>query len=791
MIRSLDAARSDRAFYGNGNGNGQSRLTQHLLVLKRNGEQAAYKKTKIVDAVLRCFLNSCGFPDNEPTRQAAEAVASAVDNLLILKPSPVSVEQIQDLVEQQLMALGHHVAAKEYILYREKHRQLRESRPVDEATQEAFSTLSNYFTGVNRQLQIAQCIDKFSRFNAELGRREAWPEVGDRVMGFIQEHLVEQQRYDQLPRELWPELRRSLLQLETSPSMRVVQMAGPALQRCQTGVYNCSYLEADGPVALSEDLYLLMQGCGVGFSVEGDVVDNWPRVRKQKGEKAKRYDIPDTTEGWCYALRLGVETWLAGEDIEFNFDAIRKKGTPLRTKGGRASGPGPLKDLLTFARTMLLKRQGRRLSTTDVHRLFCFSHRIVRMGGVRRSSGISLSDLNDQAMRTIKTGQFWGQPDEFGFPQDYLNQANNSAVYLERPDSVQFMEEWLALAKSGSGERGICNRGGLRHQLPKRRIEILSKKQLSRIGVNPCGEIFLQPNQFCNLSIAVMRPGLTWEQIRERVRLAAIWGTIQSTMTRFRFIRDEWRQNAEMERLLGVDLLGHLDHPLLQPKANGLDLRLAELRDLAVATNAEWAGKLGINASTAVTCGKPSGDSSVLYDCAAGFKPWHGQYYIRRFRTSDENPVARVLQESGVPWEKDYDGSGLVFDFPCRAPENAIVLGDKGYGAIEQLEHWLSFKRNYTEHNPSVTIYIKPEEWLAAGHWVYEHFDEVGGLSFSPDDGGSYRLMPYEAISEERYQELAAKMPTEIDWWKITRYEEEDMTEARNTAACAGGACLM
>jgi ribonucleoside-diphosphate reductase alpha chain len=408
----------------------------------------------------------------------------------------------------------------------------------------------------------------------------------------------------------------------------------------------------------------------------------------------------------------------------------------------------------------------------------CMTHRIVQMGGVRRASGISYSDLDDLLMRHAKRGSSWLND------HPHRNQANDSTVYEEKPSALDFMDEWLALGRSGSGERGIFNAGSLHLQIPSRR-----KK--TRLRGNPCGEINLRNCQFCNLSIAVIRADDTKEEIRRKVIIAAIWGTLQASMTDYLYLRKLWKENSEEEALLGVDLLGHLDHPLLRPDCPDKWEReqfLDELRQLVISTNREWARKIGINTSAATTCGKPSGDSSVFFDTAAGFKPYHGRYYLRRIRLKANNPIVQVLKEAGVPHTKDYDKSGLlVFEIPARSPENAILLGDQT--AIQQLENWLVYKIHWTEHNPSVTIYVKDHEWLEVGNWVYSHWDEIGGLSFFPFDDSVYPQAPYQTIDESEYNRLMKNFPTEIDWSRIVFHEDSDMTELSSQYACTGGKC--
>lgn len=750
-----------------------------LEVAKRDGRRIPYDRSKILKAIFSCLVEGCGEDESEADVISFK-VTDAVERILFSKQinkGSVGIEIIQDLVESQLMALEQFEAAKQYILYRDDRRRRREEelKNIDPELKAHFKDSLKYFTGLNPLLQQIQAFDKFSRFRYEWGRREIWPETVDRVIDYFKRH-ARTKFPGVVTEETWDQLKHSILWLETSPSMRCVQMAGPALERCHVGVYNCSFLALDSPTALAEDLYILMQGTGVGFSVEDEyAVDKWPRVKRNTGRKTN-YIVGDTTEDWCEAWKHSIGIWLDGGDVNHDLSPIRKENTPLKVKGGRASGPGPLRDLLAFGRSTILSRQGRKLLSINIHDMACMTHRIVQMGGVRRASGISLSDLNDDLMRGAKRGEFFND-----FP--HRNQANNSAVYDEKPSPLEFMEEWLSLAKSRSGERGIFNRGSLIHQIPKRR-------KLVWYGTNPCGEIILRDKQFCNLSIAVIRPGDSWDKIREKVIIATIWGTLQASMTKYNYLRDDWRINSEEEALLGVDLLGHLDHPLLRPGAHNREALLEELKQLTIDTNVEWAKKIGINPSAATTCGKPSGDSSVFFDTAAAFKAYHGPFYIRRLRMALQNPVSRILQEVGVPNFKDYDKSGLlVFEIPARAPEGSIILGQQT--AIEQLENWLTFKRHWTEHNPSVTIYVRDSEWFEVGNWVYQHWDEVGGLSFYPYDDSVYPQAPYETIDAEEFHRRNLELPSEIDWSHILLYEEADMTELSQQYACIGDKCAM
>lgn len=742
-----------------------------LTVKKRNGKVVNFDHARIYTALHRCLVGELKYDEGEAAR-ISKLVGGQVYNIICSSSKVVDVEEIQNLVETQLMANGLYLVAKQYILFREVKRQLRETEPLPDTVVAAFQKNDTYFSN---ELQKFQALDKFARFVPELGRRETWPETVERVSNFFQSHC-KREKY-KITEEEWEKLRQGLLHLESAPSMRCVQMAGPSLERCHVGVYNCSFQMLQNTTDMAEELYILMQGTGVGFSVEAEFsAEKFPRVKRQKKHsESATYVIEDSTEGWCNAYKAGLDAWWAGEDIHFDYSRIREAGAPLKIKGGRSSGPGPLKDLLEFTKARILARQGRYLSSLDLHDINCFAHRIVRMGGVRRASGISLSDLQDREMRDCKHGEFWSTNDQ-------RNQANNSAVYNEKPDPLVWMEEWLSIAKSGSGERGIFNRGGLKNQFPKRR-----KHQGHFFGTNPCGEIILRHKQFCNLSIAVIRSTDTYEDIARKVELATIWGTLQATMTRFNYLGEEWKKNSEEERLLGVDLLGFLDHPLFQDNETA-GITLDKLLCLVNTVNTTWAARLNINVSAATTCIKPSGDSSVFFNTAAGFKGHHGEWYVRRVRANVTNPVAQMLRDEGVPCLKDYDGSGLVLEFPMKAPEGGVLLETQT--ALSQLEKWKTFKVHWTEHNPSVTIYVRPTEWLEVGKWVHDNWDIVGGLSFLPYDGGIYHLAPYEAISQEDYDRRVAAMP-KINWAKLVRYERADMTDLHQQTACTGGACAV
>jgi ribonucleoside-triphosphate reductase len=751
-------------------------MNNGLKVIKRSSDLHPFDPDRIQRAVYRCMFNGM-LATPELSGSIAEDVTSRVLNILTHRDAtPVHVEEIQNLVEQQLMAAGLYEAAKKYILYREEHRRQREEIPIDSEVRKLFEADRLYFPHPIQQFQF---YDKYSRWRPELGRRETWVECVERAIGFMQEYAG-----DVLTPDEWAECRQSILTMEAMPSMRLLQMAGPAARRCNVGIYNCAFVPIDSLSSWSELLYILMQGTGCGFSVEDDYVSELPRVRKiRKTSEVGIHVVEDTTEGWCESLRIGIERWFAGDDIQFNYDRIRPQGAILKTKGGRASGPEPLRQLLDYTRAIIRKRAGRILTAADCHRIACMCGQIVQVGGVRRAAEISLSDLWDVEMRDIKRGAYWDRGDAV------LCQANNSAVYEERPNDVDFMEEWLSLARSGSGERGIFNRAGVLRTIPKRRRK-------RKFGVNPCGEIVLRARQFCNLSIAVARAGDTEEDLIRKVRMAAFFGTIQSLMTDFSYLPDDWRRNCEEERLLGVDITGQLDCELLQPQANALqeELRLMlfeKLQQTAVDTNKWLAERFGIHQSAAVTCVKPGGNSSWLLFCSSGLSPRYGLKQVRRVRVGAFTPMAKVLKAAGVPWHPENDDdpanpSTLVFEFLAEAPEGSMVK--EQMTALQQLDNWLKVKKHYTEHNPSVTIYVGEDEWFVVGLWILTNWDWVGGLSFLPRDNGLYRLAPNEIVPDEEFERRKREFP-EIDFSRLIRYETEDMTSGTREFACTGDRC--
>lgn len=627
--------------------------------------------------------------------------------------------------------------------------------------------------GLIQQIQLA---DKYSRLKDADGTKETWPEVVARVMNFLQQELAKQDKH--LPDDEWGDVYASMMEMDVLPSMRVVQMAGPALERDHVGAYNCAYLALDRPSALAELLYIMMQGTGVGFSVEQHIIDKWPTVQGdswfQNGRntvnKRATWIIEDSTDGWVEAYNHGISTWMEGFDVEFDYSRIRPAGAPLKTKGGYASGPEPFRDLLDFTRSIIVGAQYRKLTPFEVHRLATKAGSIVMVGGVRRAAQISLSSADDEEMRNAKSGPFWVQ-----YPE--LSMANNSAVIQTE---AQLSAEWVALRASGTGERGLFNPHG---PLPERRDDNQD------FGTNPCGEILLRSRQFCNLSIAVARPGDTRRSLANKVRVATLIGTIQSCLTRFPHLPAEWQRNCEEERLLGVDITGTMDCPLLQKTDEQTAQLLTHLRTEAVDWNIHYARLLNINPSTAVTCNKPSGNSSQLLDCASGIHPRYAPYYIRRLRISRDTPLARHLMDMGVPVQPEVGQSDLnssqvwVFELPAKAPEGAVVRAD--ITALQQLEYWKMWKLNWTEHNPSCTIYVAPDEWDQVYAWVFHNWSIIGGLSFLPKNDHIYDLAPYEEITHDDYQRLASKIRWDGQPLNAWAGEQAGSTDA----ACAGDFC--
>ncbi len=661
--------------------------------------------------------------------------------------------------------------AKAYILYREERAKLRESKTsIPDYVHDLARESKKYFRNPLGEFIYYR---SYSRWLEQENRRETWIETVERYVNFMKKNLG-----NRLTDEEYEELKQAILRQDVMPSMRLLWGAGHAAEVTNVTAYNCSFIAPSRPRDFGEIMYLSMCGAGVGFSVEHQNVEELPLIKRQSGEKLPVHVIDDSKEGWSDALVLGLEAWFDGKDIDFDFSKIRPQGARLKTMGGRSSGPDPLRSVLEFARRKILTKQGRRLSTLDVHDIVCKIGEVVVMGGVRRTALISLSDLDDKDMQTAKFGQFY-----LTEPQRAM--ANNSAVYNEKPSAATFLEEWLSLTKSGSGERGIFNRGGLERQMPERRWKNF-KAYLATSGTNPCGEIVLRSKEFCNLSEIVARFEDTEETLLKKARLAAILGTYQSTLTNFKYLSPEWKKNCDEERLLGVSITGQWDSPAVRNAST-----LKKLKEMAVETNKVYAKKFGINQSASVTCVKPSGTVSQLVDAASGLHPRHAQYYIRRIRISATDSLFKMLRDQKIPFHPEVGQSSenattYVLEFPVKAPDQSIVKND--LSAIEQLEYWKMVKENYTEHNPSVTISVGENEWVEVADWLYKNWDMLGGLSFLPREDFVYQLAPYEEVSKERYDELVSAFP-QVDFSQILLYEREDETQGAKELACVGGTC--
>ena len=627
--------------------------------------------------------------------------------------------------------------------------------------------MNNNFLPTDYQTFIAT--SRYARWLEDEGRRENWGETVNRYMDNVVGDKVDSSTADALE--------TAILDLSVMPSMRSLMTAGPAANRDNTCMYNCSYLPVDDVKAFDEAMFILLCGTGVGFSVERQFISKLPEV-PELFESDTTIVVKDSKEGWAKALRQVVALLFSGEIPKWDMSGVRPAGARLKTFGGRASGPAPLIDLFNFAVNTFKAAQGRKLSSVECHDLMCKIGEVVVVGGVRRSAMISLSNLSDDRMRHAKSGSWWENN-----PQRAL--ANNSVSYTEKPDATSFMREWTALAESGSGERGIFNR-----QASKVQAEKNGRRDPNyEFGTNPCSEIILRPNQFCNLTEVVIRATDTFETLANKVKLATILGTIQSTFTKMPYLRKVWRDNTEAERLLGVSLTGIMDNPLMTSSNKGLEKTLEKLRDIAVETNAEWAEKLGVPVSAAITCVKPSGTVSQLVDSASGIHARHNPYYIRTVRGDNKDPLTQFMIDQGIPSEPCVmkPDQTTVFSFPMKSPQNAVTRNETT--AVEQLETWLAYQRHWCEHKPSVTISVKDSEWVEVGAFVYKHFDEMSGVSFLPHSDHTYQQAPYQDCGKSDYETLLALMPKDIDWSLLADYEKEDNTSGSQTMACSGDSC--
>lgn len=609
---------------------------------------------------------------------------------------------------------------------------------------------------------------RYAKYHEGTGR-ESWDDTVTRYSVNIIRDLVDP--------ETKYKLEQAILGLEVMPSMRSLMTAGAAAERDNTCMYNCSFLPVDDLKSFDEAMFILLCGTGVGFSVERQFISKLPEVPKLF-QSETNIAVRDSKEGWAKSLRQLIALLYSGEIPTWDVSKVRAAGAPLKTFGGRASGPAPLVDLFNFTINTFKKAEGRKLSSVECHDIMCKIGEVVVVGGVRRSAMISLSNLSDDRMRTAKSGSWWENN-----PQRAL--ANNSVSYTEKPDSLSFMREWMSLVESGSGERGIFNREASKKQAAKNG----RRDPNYDFGTNPCSEIILRPYQFCNLTEVVVRATDNIDTLSEKVRLATILGTIQATFTKMPYLRKLWQTNTEAERLLGVSLTGIMDNPLMTLKNKGLDKTLEHLKSIAVATNAEWAERLGIPVSTAISCVKPSGTVSQLVDSSSGIHARHSPYYIRTVRGDNKDPLTQFMKDQGVPNAPEVfkPDQTTVFSFPMKAPAGAVCTADMS--AIEQLEMWLAYQRNWCEHKPSVTINVKNDEWFEVGAFVYKYFDEMSGVSFLPFNDHTYQQAPYQDCGKSDYTMLKSLMPKSIDWTKLSEYESEDNTAGSQTLACSGDSC--
>jgi ribonucleoside-diphosphate reductase alpha chain len=620
-------------------------------------------------------------------------------------------------------------------------------------------------------------LSRYSRFRDELGRRETWIETVDRYFDFFVNHLKTNQSYN-INKDLVTELKTAVLNLEIMPSMRALMTAGEALKRDNVAGYNCSYVTVSRVRAFDEILYILLCGTGVGFSVERQYVEKLPTIAEEFTNSETTIVVQDSKAGWAKAYRELVSLLIGGQIPKWDVSKVRASGARLKTFGGRASGPGPLEDLFRFTIDTFKKAAGRKLNSIECHDVVCKIAEVVVVGGVRRSALISLSNLTDERMRDAKSGAWWNENPQRGL-------ANNSVAYKERPDIGIFMEEWVSLYKSKSGERGIFNR-----EACKKTVEKLGDRRDAsyEFGTNPCSEIILRDREFCNLTEVIVRHDDTEESISRKTRLATILGTFQASLTYFPYLSSEWKNNCDEEALLGVSLTGIMDNQMMGTVCPETEDMLKRVKQVAIDTNKKFAKEVGINAAAAITCVKPSGTVSQLVDAASGIHPRHNNYYIRTVRADKKDPLCKLMIDNGFPYEACVmkPDTTMVFSFPMKAEGSRTR---NSFTAIQHLDAWLMYQRNWCEHKPSITVTVKEHEWMEVGAWVYNHFDEISGISFLPHSDHSYRQAPYQDCSKEEYEKVLVSMPIDFDWSKLTSYEKTDSTVGTQTFACSGDKC--
>jgi len=627
-------------------------------------------------------------------------------------------------------------------------------------------------------------LSRYARWDYDKGRRETWDETIERYFDFFTRHLEKNHKF-KLDNGERVGLEKAVKELQVMPSMRCLMTAGPALEKENVSGYNCSYIKVDHIRSFDEILYVLMNGTGVGFSVEEEYVKKLPTIPEELYETDTTIVVADSKLGWARSFKELISLLYGGHIPKWDVSKVREAGAPLKTFGGRASGPAPLVDLFNFTVDTFKVAVGRKLKPIEAHDIVCKTAEIVVVGGVRRSALISLSDLNDREMRFAKSGQWWEKDVQRAL-------ANNSVNYKERPDAGTFMREWLSLYDSKSGERGIYNGLASKYHIDdlntreKDKDGTYIQRRLARddFGTNPCSEIILRSREFCNLSEVVIRSDDTLKSLRDKVRIATILGTFQSTLTNFKYLSREWQRNCEEERLLGVSLTGIMDNALTNGTKGDTKKLLNELRQVAVDTNREYADKLGIERSASITCVKPSGTVSQLVDSASGIHARHNPYYIRTVRADNKDPLCKMMKAEGFPNEPDVTKPDhtTVFSFPAKSPSGAVCRNDMT--AWRQLSLWHTYAKEWCEHKPSVTVSVKEDEWVNTSAWVYDNFDDISGISFLPFSDHTYKQAPYQDCTKEEYKELLKQMPKKVNWASLANYETQDYTSASQEFAC-------
>ena len=761
-------------------------------VVKRNGKTIEFKPGKIAMAVSMAALDQGRAIRRE---WLTEVVDKVVEKLPL---SEVGVEEVQEAVVSTLQDEDEELALI-YQGYREKqenNRLDRDLKKIEEVLNESdLKALQEACEYLGDPLKVFQHFDKSANFIHDLGRRELPQETYDRSIAFLKSEVTRQTGV-QVDQDVWDSLYDSMLNEQAFPSSRLVQMAGPAAARENLCIYNCSASAPSSIKRMVDALYIMMQGTGYGFSVERKFVSELPVVPAHNPDlESHHFVVPDSTEGWCDAMHQAIECGYEGRTFTYDLSQIRPSGARLKTKPGTASGPEPLRQLLEYLERTFRKAEHRQLTDLEVHDLMCFVGSIVQVGGVRRAAEISLSDLDSATMRGAKSGSYYLHSPHRGL-------ANNSATYWGKPDARQFMQEWMELANSGSGERGIINRKAMYEFSPDRRKAQWTDEEVKSLLVNPCSEAILLSQGLCNLTIAIVRPDDTEETLMKKVRLAAIFGTFQSALVDFHYVEESWKKTAERERLLGVDLLGALDCKLFRSENQDRGALLRRLRDEVVRTNKYWAEKLGIPQSVATTVIKPGGNSGARFGTGQSMAGWPAEYLIRSVQVKQNSVMDRFLTDQGVPRRPcPYKDDLCWFSFPLKAPEGAqiasdVVCNEEGkvievvprVSAIEQLETWMVFFENWAEHSVSATIYVGDDEWIEVGNWVYQNFDRIAGLSFLPRDNGVYDPAPFTPITKSQFEEAQESFP-DIDWAMLFAYEHEDSTELSREFACTSGSC--